>query len=347
MTNIIDKNISDNKKLNNSTNTRQSKTNLNIDERINKMIEYEKTRYKSKGYGLMFAFLICFFYFIYFPKILKHIFYNNTKESSLIFTNPGKFYFFSMITVHFLAWLASNLIFMFIYKLNIPFFERYKTSSDNWPWEENYDEWIILLKRTFKYLIINQSFLLVLLYIHNYMFDYCPFRTNESTIPSLYEILYQMLFFMVVEDFAFYSTHRLLHHKKLYTMIHKVHHSYKQVVSISAEFCHPIEFILSNLIPTILGPVILGYRVHILTYFMWVIFRIFETSEGHSGYEFSFSPFRLCFFSSGQEFHNFHHLYFVNNYSSFFVYWDYIFGTVSPKYLKYVEIKKNKLVKND
>ncbi len=41
-----------------------------------------------------------------------------------------------------------NLVMWLIYHIELPFFERYKISSDPWPWAENKEEWNILLKKS-------------------------------------------------------------------------------------------------------------------------------------------------------------------------------------------------------
>ena len=212
-----------------------------------------------------------------------------------------------------------------IYKLKHPFFERYKTTLNKWPWEENYDQWIQLLKKTIKLLFLNHFILLPLVLLPFYLKDTCPMNTTYEDLPTnAIEIMVQILFFILCEDFGFYFSHRLLHVKWLYPYIHKIHHTYRQVVSISAEYAHPVEFIISNSLTTSLGPFILGNRTHLFTYLLWIIIRVGETADGHCGYEFSWSPYRLLFMSASEDFHNFHHLYFRDNYGSFFTFWDRI-----------------------
>ena len=151
-----------------------------------------------------------------------------------------------------------------------------------------------------------------------------------------------ILFCMIVEDFGFYCSHRTLHHPKLYSQIHKVHHTYNQTVSIAAEYCHPIEFVLANLLPTGLGPLILGPKMHIFTVLVWYMVRVGETLDGHSGYEFSWTPYRLVPFSGGAEYHGYHHNKNVGNYSSFFSVWDTVFGT-NKSYYEEIEARDQQL----
>ncbi len=68
-------------------------------------------------------------------------------------------------------------------------------------------------------------------------------------------------------------------------------------------------------------------KIHLLTYLMWGVFVVVETADGHCGYEFSWSPFRLLPMSGSSEFHYFHHLNYRGNYSPYFTYWDRICNT--------------------
>ena len=72
---------------------------------------------------------------------------------------------------------------------------------------------------------------------------------------------------------------------------------------------------------------------------MW---RIMETCDGHSGYEFPWSMFRLLPFSGSSDFHDFHHSKNAGNYSSFFTYLDTLFHT-DKEYRKLKEFKTKKV----
>jgi len=152
-------------------------------------------------------------------------------------------------------------------------------------------------------------------------------RFDFESFPSHSEIILHILFMMLVEDFCFYWSHRLLHHRKLYNIIHKVHHEYYNSVSIASLYAHPLEYLFSNLLPTSMGFMLLGNRVHLATFYIWLTIRIVETIDGHCGYEFSWSPFRLLPLSGSSEYHNFHHSHNSGTYGSFFTFWDTICGT--------------------
>lgn len=59
----------------------------------------------------------------------------------------------------------------------------------------------------------------------------------------------------------------------------------------------------------------------------WTLLRIGETVDGHSGYEFPWSPYRLLPYSGSSTAHDFHHSHNVGNFASFFTYWDHLCGT--------------------
>jgi sterol desaturase/sphingolipid hydroxylase (fatty acid hydroxylase superfamily) len=130
----------------------------------------------------------------------------------------------------------------------------------------------------------------------------------------------------VVEDFFFHMTHRFMHLKYMYPYFHKRHHEFKVTISIAAEYSHPVDYLISSLIPSTLGANLLGTRMHMFTLCLWYFIRIAETSDGHSGYDFPWSPFRILPFTTNATYHDFHHLKNVGNYSSVFRIWDTIFG---------------------
>ena len=119
-----------------------------------------------------------------------------------------------------------------------------------------------------------------------------------NDLPDTPKLMATVLFCMMCEDLTFHLTHRFLHWRVIYPYIHKVHHSYVTTIGIAAEYTHPIEFILGAALPGSVGALILGKHMHFCSMLLWMLVRIFETLDGHSGYEFSWSPFRLIPFST-------------------------------------------------
>ena len=130
-----------------------------------------------------------------------------------------------------------------------------------------------------------------------------------------------------IEDLCFYFCHKALHSRYLYSLIHKVHHEVKEPYSLAVIHVHPVEYIIGNALPMMIGPVILYHRIHRASVFGWYFVRIAEGIDGHCGYSFPWSPFRLLPCQPEESYHHFHHVQNVGNYCSLFTLWDCIFGT--------------------
>ena len=156
-----------------------------------------------------------------------------------------------------------------------------------------------------------------------------------------FTIVWQIGLFMMVEDLFFYLAHALFHHPKFY-WIHKRHHEYTCTISLAVEHAHPIEFIMANMIPTGPGYKILSnfYPLHMITILVWIAMRLIESTEGHSGYEWTFSYTSIFPLGAGPEYHNFHHSNNVGNYASYTIIWDTLFGS-NEEYYKFLELKES------
>jgi methylsterol monooxygenase/4-alpha-methyl-delta7-sterol-4alpha-methyl oxidase len=86
---------------------------------------------------------------------------------------------------------------------------------------------------------------------------------------------------------------------------------------------------------------------HYSTYLVWVFIRVMESTDGHCGYEFSWSPYRLLPFSGSSEYHNYHHINYKGNYCSLFTFWDRLCGTVNPNFYRFQNSKYEKQDKSN
>lgn len=160
--------------------------------------------------------------------------------------------------------------------------------------------------------------------------------TYQLSFPSWKVMSLQIAFFFVFEDFFHYCSHQMLHTGILYKHIHKLHHQYAAPFGLAAEYAHPVETLILGA-GTLSGPLLYCWytrNFHILTMYVWVILRLFQAIDAHSGYDFPWSLQHFVPFWSGAEHHDFHHMAFTNNYSTSFRWWDHIFGT-DNKYREY------------
>ncbi|KAJ3034017.1 C-4 sterol methyl oxidase [Rhizophlyctis rosea] len=151
----------------------------------------------------------------------------------------------------------------------------------------------------------------------------------EVPFPTLSTIALSCLFCMIAEDTYHYFAHRLLHYGSLYKNIHKLHHEYSAPFGLAAEYAHPIEVLFTGM-GFFVGPAILllcGVDMHVMTMAAWLAVRLVTVVDVHSGYDFPWSIRNVLPFWGGSDFHDYHHMAFVGNYSSTFRWWDWIFGT--------------------
>jgi len=245
--------------------------------------------------------------------------------------------------MHEFIFISANLIITFIYWANLHFFELFKVETKPWPWsdprEEIRESFKVQLVKTLKGLSLNHIVVAPILYVLGYASASKYMKAGVDQIPPWYYIPFQIMFCMVIEDTLFYWIHRGLHHKKLYGKVHKIHHEYKTTIGLASEYAHPIEYILSDAIPFTAGPLILG--LHYYVFWMWMIVRVGETVDGHCGYDFPWSPYRLLPFSGSAAVHDYHHSHNLGNFATFFTYWDDFMGT-SKDFHKFLKKKEGR-----
>jgi fatty acid hydroxylase domain-containing protein 2 len=83
-----------------------------------------------------------------------------------------------------------------------------------------------------------------------------------------------------------------------------MHHEWQSPIGIVSSYAHPLEYIISDVIPVIMGIVFIP--THPVSMYFWFTYAMFHTVNIHSGYHLPFlqSP----------EAHDYHHLKFNQNY---------------------------------
>ncbi len=138
--------------------------------------------------------------------------------------------------------------------------------------------------------------------VYLYCFHVSPWRgssTGPLGYPSIPIFVRDLAVSVVLEDLFFYSSHRLIHTRRFYAPIHKQHHTYTAPFGLAAIYAHPIEHLLSNVVPLALGPLLMGS--HPIFMMIWALMALFNTMSVHSGYCL---PFYLW---PDPYFHDWHH----------------------------------------
>ena len=77
-----------------------------------------------------------------------------------------------------------------------------------------------------------------------------------------------------------------------------MHHEFTSSIAIALIHAHPIEHLISNILPIAIVPFVL--RCHIGTSWIWVMVLLASSIIEHSGYHLPFI--------NSTEFHDFHHV---------------------------------------
>jgi len=212
----------------------------------------------------------------------------------------------------------------------IPYFRKWKLQPNKVP--SKAEQWECTKLVLFSHFAVEAP----VIWMFHPLAERIGMSTWQVPLPSWRLMLPQIALFFVFEDMFHYFSHQLLHTKALYKHIHKIHHKYSAPFGLAAEYAHPLEVLILGT-GTIAGPLMYSYvmrDLHIFTVYVWIALRLFQAIDAHSGYDFPWSLQNIIPFWSGAEHHDFHHMAFVNNYSTSFRWCDWLGGT-DTKYRAY------------
>ena len=137
---------------------------------------------------------------------------------------------------------------------------------------------------------IHLSFINTFISIFAVTFIYTPLAKkrgfcNYDSIHNynLFLTILKIPLLLFLTDIIFYSTHRVFHKINwLYTNIHKIHHQFVDTYSLSANACHPIEHIVTNLSSVLLPLMILNIPLYWSALYMEI--ASINSTFCHSGY---------------------------------------------------------------
>ncbi|MCK6544998.1 sterol desaturase family protein [Myxococcota bacterium] len=148
--------------------------------------------------------------------------------------------------------------------------------------------------------------------------------------PSVAVAAVQVVAFVYLDDVLFYFAHRALHTRWLFRHVHALHHQIRTPWAITGHYSHPVEYVITGSL-VLVGPALVG--AHVYTLWVWIALRQWEAAEGHSGYDFPWSPTKLFPGSDGARHHDAHHEAVTGNYAGFFAHVDKLLGTLSKGYV--------------
>ncbi|KAF9267193.1 C4-methyl sterol oxidase [Marasmius fiardii PR-910] len=211
----------------------------------------------------------------------------------------------------------------------IPYFRKWKLQPSKIPSPE--EQWECTKQVLWAHLTVE----LPTIWLFHPLAEKVGMKTYHVPFPTWQTMLWQIAFFMFFEDWFHFVAHRALHTPILYKHIHKLHHKYSAPFGLAAEYAHPAEVMILGF-GTLGGSLILCMftEVHFISFFIWVILKLFQAIDSHSGYDFPWSLQHILPFWSGADHHDFHHMAFTNNYATSFRWWDRFFGT-DDKYHAY------------
>lgn len=151
------------------------------------------------------------------------------------------------------------------------------------------------------------------------------FGLNSADVagfPNPLVFALHLLVAAILEEVMFFSTHYILHTKWFYGPIHKMHHRFTAPFGIAAVYAHPVEHLLSNVIPVSAGMLLVC--AHPATAMIWSVLAVLTTMTSHSGYHLPglYAP----------HYHDWHHEQFNECFGVLYA-CDYVAGT-DVKYRK-------------
>ena len=144
--------------------------------------------------------------------------------------------------------------------------------------------------------------------------------------------IFSIFFMILVHDTYFYWTHRWMHGKSVYRIVHRVHHLSTNPSPWAAMAFHPIESVIEG---SVIAVIAFLFPVHPLSIGIFLLFMMIYNVYGHLGYELypkGFSTSKVGRWINTSVNHNLHHQYFAGNFGLYFLWWDRWMGTLRDDY---------------
>ncbi len=136
----------------------------------------------------------------------------------------------------------------------------------------------------------------------------------------------------ILHDTYFYWTHRAMHHRRLFKLVHRVHHLSTNPSPAAAYAFAPAEAIVQAAYVPLIALVM---PISDVALFLFLAFMIVRNVMGHLGLElfpkrFVRSPWLRIHTTTTH--HGMHHQRYSGNYGLYFTFWDRAMGTMHESY---------------
>jgi lathosterol oxidase len=167
--------------------------------------------------------------------------------------------------------------------------------------------------------------------------------TFETGPVAWWRVAVEYVFYFFAFDAYFYWLHRLMHQEPIYTWVHKIHHYSTAPNLLTTLSVGPLESIINGGFVVLFTALV---TVHESTMALISPTNIIMGFYVHSGYELLprwWNKSWLTRWFITASFHDQHHKYFRWNFGGYTTLWDFLCGTVRPKYLEEFDQLKARL----
>ncbi|CAL8233965.1 unnamed protein product [Boreogadus saida] len=214
--------------------------------------------------------------------------------------HPASLFYLGTMLAPLVAFWATNGLLLLVDVTGWPsFITRYRVQADKNSPVDQKKLWHAIRHVVFNQLMVSGPMVVGIYYLMSWRGD-----PLNAQLPTFHRGLMELAVCSLVEELMFYYSHRLFHHPTLYKHFHKQHHEWTAPIGLVSIYAHPLEHVLSNMLPAVSGPVLLGS--HLSTTSLWYCLAFISTSISHCGYHLPFLP--------SPEFHDYHHLKFNQNF---------------------------------
>lgn len=161
--------------------------------------------------------------------------------------------------------------------------------------------------------------------------EYTRFNQLEG-LPSWWPFV-AIFLGLAVHDTYFYWMHRLVHHPKIFKLVHLTHHKSTNPSPFASYAFHWIEAISEGLVVPL---VLFLTPTDALSLYAFILSAFVINVYGHLGHELMPKGFRysvLFEVLNSSTYHNLHHCKFKGNYGLYTRIWDRLMKTENPNYV--------------